>query len=407
MEAYTIKPVRSTAPLLAQRFVETKAQLARDRALFKRLDAELQADIDLTCPPRHPLSSTSVVPLHNSVFGPLERRENRKTLWLLIGTLNLAYPDHDFTALTAGDFVREASARTVLVQLSTALGHLRHAASTCVSSASPPKFSTSLSSLSSSAGSATEEQPSTASAHPVLRQVLDPIIDLDDCEVYSYAPDFESDPHNGESDSEEADSEDDEANMCGGEDDEGLAWPMDGFATPRLHRRRSTRASRPTPSPVLPRGMSTKRSRSVASLSESTGGLLWSSKCAACYFPSLPAESRAHDMVKLLFPQSQAQTTALRFALGASDRFASLYSVGSGHRRSAWQAAEGLSACLFCFPACTITSSPIHSFSVSVSLWLISISSSSRLVPKCTGDLVLAIVALLIPPLCESSSSSC
>lgn len=255
VEAYTIKP------------------LARDRALFKRLDAELQADIDLTCPPRQPLSSSTVVPLHNSVFGPLERRENRKTLWLLIGTLNLAYPDHDFTALSAGDFVREASARTVLVQLSTALGHLRHAASTYVSSSSPPKFSTSLSSLSSSAGSATDEPTSATPSHPVLRQVLDPIIDLDDCEVYSYAPDFDSDPHNGESDSEDAESEDE---ACGG-DDEGMAWPMDGFATPRLHRRRSIRAARPTPSPVLPKGMSNKRSRSMASLSESTGGLLWSS----------------------------------------------------------------------------------------------------------------------------------
>lgn len=45
-------------------------------------------------------------------------------------------------------------------------------------------------------------------SHPVLKQILDPIIDLNDCEVFSYTPDLDSDPHAYQSEDEEEEDED-------------------------------------------------------------------------------------------------------------------------------------------------------------------------------------------------------
>jgi hypothetical protein len=46
----------------------------------------------------------------------------RKVHFLLVSTLNAAFPDHDFTALRPDHFTREPSAAQVLAQLSGTLG---------------------------------------------------------------------------------------------------------------------------------------------------------------------------------------------------------------------------------------------------------------------------------------------
>jgi len=56
-----------------------------------------------------------------TVFGPMDNYSSRKTLYLLIGTLNHAFPDHDFSNLRPENFARESSGAPVLNALSTTL----------------------------------------------------------------------------------------------------------------------------------------------------------------------------------------------------------------------------------------------------------------------------------------------
>lgn len=268
-----------------------------------------------------------------SAFGSLDSRANRKTYALLIATLNLAYPDHDFSSIRPDEFVREPSAGAVLSTLSSALSHLRAQQSTSpvfnlglsggkssifrsFSSypSSPPKVSVSLPSISSveSDGSVgmppppalvsdSESPPKIEALHPFFRQVLDPIIDLHDCEVYSFQPEVDSDPHADEDGSSVGDFDqdddlegylDDNESVAGtklggsvsgrggmdSDDDELGCWQMDGLSYASSSPRR-----RPSTSRRSSRGPY-KRSLSALSLHENepsgraNGGLLWSSK---------------------------------------------------------------------------------------------------------------------------------
>ena len=60
-----------------------------------------------------------------SAFGPLNNASSRKTLWLIIATLNLAFPDHDFSRVSADEFHKEDNSRSVLSTLTSALSQLR------------------------------------------------------------------------------------------------------------------------------------------------------------------------------------------------------------------------------------------------------------------------------------------
>lgn len=201
--------------------------VSRERKLFKALESELIQDIS---------HSTSVSPpehhrgLLDSAFGPLDQAQSRKTLWLLIGLLNVAFPDHDFSRVRPEEFRREESGKAVLTSLSSALDHLRSPASQRSFSAYPPSssFAFPSSPFSDSISAAPSSDPDAVSAHPFLRQVLDPIIDLSECEVFSYTPDMDSDPHAAESD-DESDLEGDSDAFE--KDDEGMAWEMDGVGS--------------------------------------------------------------------------------------------------------------------------------------------------------------------------------
>lgn len=198
-------------------------QISRERKLVKLLESELMNDIS---------HSTSVSPpehhrgLLDSAFGPLDKPKSRKTLWLLIGLLNVAFPDHDFSRVRPEEFRREESGKAVLGSLSSALDHLRAPASQRSFSAYPPSSSPAFLNPSNFSSVGSSSDLDAATTHPFLRQVLDPIIDLAECEVFSYTPDMDSDPHAAESDDEsDVEGESDAFEK----DDQGMAWEMDGI----------------------------------------------------------------------------------------------------------------------------------------------------------------------------------
>lgn len=292
-------------------------QVAKERKLFKTLESEFVSDLSLSTsisPPEHHQG------LLESAFGPLDKPQSRKTLWLLIGLLNVAFPDHDFSKVRPEDFRREEGPRAVLASLSTALDHLRSPSGQRSFSAYPSSFPSNSSpysdpiSLPSTSAPGFNHHSGGGAGHqhhhhhdsirtdPFLRQVLDPIIDLAECEVFTYSPDMDSDPHAVDSDDEEDDSADDDAFE---RDDEGMAFEMDGVGGfggggggGGEAARRFGYGSRPSPftGTISGSGPSTpvsKRMKSISSVfppgtpgsnngeedyfsESSTGGLLWS-----------------------------------------------------------------------------------------------------------------------------------
>lgn len=179
--------------------------VARERKLFSRLDSEFTSDLELTTSVSPPEDHEALV---DSAFGPLDKKESRKTLWLLIATLNAAYPDHDFSRVKAEEFTREESVGTVLASLNEALSHLSEPSSAYRSFAS---LSISPSMGGSPTMRAADGQPVAGglpSIDPSLRQILDPVIDLAECEVYAYSPDLDSDPHAVDSDDDDDEFDD-------------------------------------------------------------------------------------------------------------------------------------------------------------------------------------------------------
>ncbi|GAA5961058.1 hypothetical protein JCM3765_006518 [Sporobolomyces pararoseus] len=291
-------------------------QVAKERKLFKTLESEFVSDLSLSTsisPPEHHQG------LLESAFGPLDKPQSRKTLWLLIGLLNVAFPDHDFSKVRPEDFRREEGPRAVLASLSTALDHLRSPSGQRLFSAYPSSFpsnsspysdpislpSTSAPGFHNSGGGAGAGQHhhhhDSIRTDPFLRQVLDPIIDLAECEVFTYSPDMDSDPHAADSDDEEDDSADDDAFE---RDDDGMAFEMDGVGGlgGGEAARRFGYGSRPSPftgsggpsTPIGKRGGGGRGMNSISSVfppgtpgstngdsedyfsESSTGGLLWS-----------------------------------------------------------------------------------------------------------------------------------
>ena len=47
-------------------------------------------------------------------FGPIDKHASRKTLYLLIATLNIAFPDYDFSDVRPSHFVKEDNGAEIL-----------------------------------------------------------------------------------------------------------------------------------------------------------------------------------------------------------------------------------------------------------------------------------------------------
>lgn len=171
-----------------------------------------------------------------SPFGRLDHSSARKTLFLLIATLNGAFPDHDFTDVNPADFKRETNSDSVLSSLGTTLLSLRS------NSNAPRSFSSFPSSYdakdmghqSSSMAFSPNNNGTTSINHPQLASVLDDIMCIADCEVYSFHPDAESDPHACADPEEEGD----DMTLDRFADDEDEVWsndedPSTTMSTPR------------------------------------------------------------------------------------------------------------------------------------------------------------------------------
>ncbi|KIR54438.1 hypothetical protein I315_02920 [Cryptococcus gattii Ru294] len=147
-----------------------------------------------------------------SCFGRLDEKESRKVHFLLVSTLNSAFPDHDFSSLRPDHFTREHSASQVLAYLS---GSLLGQAGT----GSAPIFLAPMSLHSRSPQSSPSLQPHSFSHSPTiynpssfdlssgslpslsnlddinLYRALNQVISMDDSDVYSWFPEPEYDPH--------------------------------------------------------------------------------------------------------------------------------------------------------------------------------------------------------------------
>ncbi|PKI84387.1 hypothetical protein MVES1_001707 [Malassezia vespertilionis] len=154
-----------------------------------------------------------------SPFGRLDQPAARKTLFLLIATLNGAFPDHDFSDVNPTDFTRESSPDMVLNSLASTLQSLRSG------TGSPHSFGSFNSALEESvllarspihAAATLGAYTSTGTArstNATMSVVLDEIINIAECEVYSFHPDMDSDPHaSAEPDEEGLDVADDPYN---------------------------------------------------------------------------------------------------------------------------------------------------------------------------------------------------
>lgn len=138
-------------------------------------------------------------------FGPIDKHASRKTLYLLIATLNIAFPDYEFSDVRPGHFNKEESGAAVLNALSTTLvsPHRAGVSAPRTYSSYPPTSSdffpepkpTSSSPVNSLLQSPYAPPPIESGTHPFIYRLLDDVIGLSECEVFSYVPEIEADPH--------------------------------------------------------------------------------------------------------------------------------------------------------------------------------------------------------------------
>lgn len=168
----------------------------KEKRLFKSLESSYLLSAS-SSPPAY-LDETLASP-----FGRLDQPSARKTLFLLIATLNGAFPDHDFSEVNPSDFVRETSATSVLNSLTGTLLSLRSGGGSSASLGSALEDSPLLGSLARSPIAAdarpTHTGPNHSAAgrpaHASLPAAIDEIIHINDCEAYTFHPDMDSDPH--------------------------------------------------------------------------------------------------------------------------------------------------------------------------------------------------------------------
>ncbi|EIN09835.1 Maf1-domain-containing protein [Punctularia strigosozonata HHB-11173 SS5] len=313
LEAYSCKPTN------------------RDKKLFKSLE-HAYADDHAHSSSSPPSGFFDVSEEEDTPFGPLSRQSARKTLYLLIATLNAAFPDHEFSDVKPAQFSREqAGAAAVLHALSASLAAPLSAPSSSYPGTSaspdlppppsllssyPSPLSYSLPTRSSGAGAGAGSllsPPISSSTHPALFRALDDAIGLADCDVYAYAPDLDSDPlandDEGENDDWDAASVGDEDGTESDEEDATFAFELefdhdaprsdgeedgdlpDGaqFKSPRRRQKKrfvvppvpsyASGYSSSPPSSATPtsKGRAIPAGRRVGIRMKRRGGLLWSS----------------------------------------------------------------------------------------------------------------------------------
>nr|XP_019008828.1 uncharacterized protein I206_06512 [Kwoniella pini CBS 10737]OCF47609.1 hypothetical protein I206_06512 [Kwoniella pini CBS 10737] len=132
-----------------------------------------------------------------SCFGRLDEKESRKVHFLLVSTLNAAFPDHDFTSLRPDHFTRERSAAQVLSQLNGTLLGSSGLGTTPVVLSQLASYNPSSNIRSSPSQSPANSSPNLGPTVPNhdLYRILNDVLPMEDAEVYSWFPEPEYDPH--------------------------------------------------------------------------------------------------------------------------------------------------------------------------------------------------------------------
>lgn len=181
--------------------------VSREKRLFKSLESSYLNSAS-TSPPDYLEEALA------SPFGRLDQPSARKTLFLLIATLNVAFPDHDFSEVNPADFRKELSPAMVLNSLSTTLLNLKTSSnaprsySSFPGSFEEPSFAVGSAGSPGSAGATASLPPLIT--HPALSHILDDIMNVSECEVYTFHPDMDSDPHASAEPEEEGELGDDD-----------------------------------------------------------------------------------------------------------------------------------------------------------------------------------------------------
>ncbi|KAJ3744250.1 Maf1 regulator-domain-containing protein [Lentinula detonsa] len=233
--------------------------IKRDKRLFRDLEKVYWDDMGVLetikfdpgeeDPKSSPTDGASSSPSHSYLaqahsslptpFGPLGSPQSRKTLYLLIATLNVAFPDYTFDSVKPSSFVHLESGAQILNALSTTL-----LASKASVRSSPSRVNSGYASMAYGAYPAAQSLgfgvaqgspgspyefvkespyalPSVISGtHPEVYALLDDVIGpLDECEVYEYVPEPEEDPNAGEGEEDGNDDFEDELKGYSPDDD--------------------------------------------------------------------------------------------------------------------------------------------------------------------------------------------
>jgi Maf1 regulator len=211
--------------------------IKRDKKLFKSLESAYKDEVTSSPPLPSFLADLDLGP-EMTPFGPIDKHASRKTLYLLIATLNVAFPDYEFSDVRPAHFNKEESGASVLNALSNTLVSPHRAgrnAPRTYSSYPPTSANFFPNSVPTSSSPTNELKQSPFSppqimtgTHPTLYRTLDNVIRLSECEVYSYEPDIESDPH-----ADDVDEDEDEVQLVSDEDsssdDDGETFEFDDY----------------------------------------------------------------------------------------------------------------------------------------------------------------------------------
>ncbi|CAG8633049.1 1917_t:CDS:2 [Ambispora gerdemannii] len=133
-----------------------------DKKLYKYLESRYNEEISNFSSSISPENSLNDI---ISPFGPMNQPSTRRTLFNLIATLNASYPDYDFSDVRPEQFIKQPSISNVCNYINNTLFNLQHG-----------WIVTDLN----------------------LWKIVDDIIDLEECDVYSFDPDMDSDPNTEE-----------------------------------------------------------------------------------------------------------------------------------------------------------------------------------------------------------------
>ena len=320
--------------------------IKRDKKLFKSLESAYQEDVSNSPPVPSWLAlerEAEVTP-----FGPMNQQSSRKTLYLLIATLNIAFPDHEFSDVRPSHFVKEKDGASILNSLSNTLIAPQRAGTSAPRSYSsyPPTSHDFFPATEASPSSPFENHlrsplsppPIVSGTHPTLFRLMDDVIGLSECEVFSYTPEIEADPHANDFD----DDDEDVASIAdeGSSSDEDGPFQFDNYDVDEVKPASWPGRSRippPTPRAAIKRSAfdDITSSPNLSSFRfKRRSALLWSS-----HWFFLNRKKK-----RILFVSVWARSTGLGRMYTVDDDEFGMGLGSSGERFQAWEGGFGLGA---------------------------------------------------------------